>query len=154
MPCIPGEVHRRVGGKYYLYLQSRILIVSCLLGLLLGPEDGGSMLFRNDGKLAPDYKALHLHSHRFENLQSNITCLSQRNIHFCAVLLLFVNTISCIYILSNERIVSFGPLKKTLWSQLKLKQNLLCENIHNLNILKTFEENNMNIVHPPTSWSS
>jgi hypothetical protein len=40
------------------FLFADFVFAGCLFGLVLYPEDGGSMLFRNMDELVPDYKAL------------------------------------------------------------------------------------------------
>jgi 5S rRNA maturation endonuclease (ribonuclease M5) len=43
-----------------------------LLGLLLDPDDEGSMLLRNVGEVLPNYQEYYLYNYRCENDKSNI----------------------------------------------------------------------------------
>jgi hypothetical protein len=52
-PCSLVELYERFGGTYCLRLQNRRVNSLCLLGLLFGPEDGGSTFLRNVVKRLP-----------------------------------------------------------------------------------------------------
>jgi hypothetical protein len=61
---------------YVLWNTYWLLLVTCLFGLLIHPEEGGSTFPWSIDKLPADHRALHprrqyLHNHRRENLQSN-----------------------------------------------------------------------------------
>jgi hypothetical protein len=52
-------LERFILSEYEAMGEDQTLRPSCLLGLLLCPEDGSSMLLRNVSKLLPDYMEAH-----------------------------------------------------------------------------------------------